>query len=241
MIPMIGCGRLAAIVAGVFVLSLCFAQRSGIAGSNGSIRIPGTPLDNPIRVANHEVAGPASTYLSAAGGDDWQVKPVQSGMTAVVEGQAKTPDGLAKASLSFSCVPGKDGTTSIEFIVQGANNMKGFPFDAFEGPDAPAANLSLIAFTAHRAAGDLIVKSGCSGFYGGAGVPDDAFTFEVASVLKARQRSVKQLSDALIQGATSISIKITGYKQPGKIVEATFSTSGAAAAVGQVMKACHGQ
>ena len=241
MISVIGRSCLAAMVAGVFAFSLCLARRSGIAGSNGSVRIPGTPLDNPIRVANHEVAVSTSTNVSAAEGDDWQVKPVQNGMTAMIQGEAKTPDGPAKVSLSFTCVPGKDGTTSIEFIVQNANNMRGFPFDAFEGPDAPAANLSLITFTAHRASGDLVVKSGCSGFYGGQDVPDDAFTFEIASVLKDRQRSVKQLSDALIQGATSISIKITGYKQPGKLVEASFSTAGAAAAVGQVMKGCRGQ
>ena len=179
-------------------------------------------------------------------GDDWQVKPLRNGTSvygtsASVDGQARTPDGPAKVSLSFTCVPGKDGTTGIDFIVQGSNSMKGFPFDAFEGPDAPAASLSLITFTAHRPSGDLIVKTGCSGSYGGSGVPDDAFTFEIASVLKARKRSVAQLSNALIQGATSISIKIMGYKQQNKTVEAEFSTAGAAAAVAEVMKSCHGQ
>ncbi|HYM00487.1 MAG TPA: hypothetical protein VEZ90_16145 [Blastocatellia bacterium] len=187
------------------------------------------------------VCGAFPAGLASASSDGWQVKTVQNGTSAVAEGQAKTPDGPAKASLSFTCVPGKGGTSSIEFIVQGANNMKGFPFDAFEGPDAPAANLSLITFTVHRAAGDLVVKSGCSGFYGGSDVPDDAFTFEIASVLKNRQRTVAQVSNALIQGATSISIKITGYKQPGKVVEATFPADGAAAAVGQVMKGCRGR
>jgi hypothetical protein len=207
-------------------LLFCLHQAGGLAsGSKGS---SGSYLAN------------SGGSLEASSADDWQVKKDQSGMGAVVEGQAQTPDGPAKATLIFHCTPGKDGTTSIQFIVDGAAKMKGFPFDAFEGPDAPAAKFALITFTVHRGAGDLQVRSSCSASYGGMGVPDDSFTFEIDSVLKSRKRAVTQLSDALIAGAKSLSIKIAAYKRQGSI-DAAFAASGASAAVAQAMKDCHGQ
>ena len=223
---------------GLSLLLPCVNHNHGF-GAFGKPGLAADVLGGVITEDLSRRAGSAET--KAANQSDWQVKKIQNGMAAVVVGQAQTPDGPAKATLSFYCVPGKGGTTGLEFIVMGAANMNGFPFNSFEGPDAPAAPLPLIVITAHRASGDLVVKTGCSGFYGGADVPDDAFTFEIASVTRARQRGISQISEALIQGATSLSIKVIGYKQPKKSVDITVQAAGAATAIGEVMKACHGQ
>ncbi|HEY6333578.1 MAG TPA: hypothetical protein VI756_29930 [Blastocatellia bacterium] len=232
-------GPRATVVVGTIaaVVWVCLPQGIGFAGARGSK----ASVDCHPEASN----APGGRVLSggdreANSSDDWQVKKDQSGMGAVVEGQAQTPDGPARATLVFHCTPGKRGTTSVQFIVDGAAKMKGFPFDAFEGPDAPAAKFALITFTVHRPAGDLRVKSSCSASYGGMGVPDDSFTFEIDAVLKGRKRAVTQLSDALIAGATSFSINIAAYKGQGSI-DATFSTGGASAAVSQAMKDCHSQ
>lgn len=168
----------------------------------------------------------------------WQLKTEQNGMAAEATGDASTPDGPTTASLSFHCIPGKGGGTTIDFIVSGAAKMEGFGFNDFEGPDAPAAPILLITLTAHKQSGDVMVKTGCSGFYGGQDVPDDSFTFEIASVVKGRGQKIKQLTDAIEAGATSISIRVQDYKNKQKFVEATFQTSGAASALSEVMKGC---
>ncbi len=172
-----------------------------------------------------ETSGPAG---------DWQVKKEQNGMAAEVAADGQTPDGTAKTTLSFQCSPGKGGTSTITFIVLGAFKMKGFDFDDFEGPDAPAQRHAQVTLTTHRLAGDLVIKTPCTGYYT---VSDEGFAFEITTMASVRGK-VTQLSDALIQGATGISIRIKGLKHPEKIIEANFPATGAAAALTQVMQGC---
>ena len=166
--------------------------------------------------------------------DDWQVRKQQYNTTAEVAADGQTPDGAAKTTLSFQCTSGKGGASTITFIVLGAFKMKGFDFDDFEGPDAPAQRHAQVTITAHRPGGDLVIRTACTGYYT---VSDEGFAFEITTMANVRGK-VTQLSDALINGATGISIHIKGLKHPEKIIEATFPTAGAPAALTQVMQAC---
>lgn len=176
-----------------------------------------------------------SLHATEAGNaDDWQVNKTISGMEAIVDGQAHTPDGPAKVRLSFTCTPGKGGTSGVSFVVLGANKLTGFDFDDFEGPDAPASGKPLVTFVAHKNGGDVVVQTACSGSYT---VTDGGFSFDAYNAANARGK-VTELSDALIAGATSISVRVQGLKNPQKTIEATFQATGAAEAVRQAMKAC---
>jgi hypothetical protein len=166
--------------------------------------------------------------------DGWQIKKKDNGLVAQAAADAQTPDGPAKSTLSFQCTTGKGGASTIEFVVFNAVNMKGFDFYEFEGPDAPAQRHALVTLTAHRPAGDLAIRTSCTGFYT---VEDEGFAFEVTTMAYVHGK-VSQLSDALIHGATSISIRIRGLKHAEKTIEATFPADGAAATLGQIMAGC---
>src|SRR5260370_6100492 len=166
--------------------------------------------------------------------DDWQIKKEQNRTSAEVSADGQTPDGTAKTTLSFQCTPGKGGTSTITFTVLGAFKMKGFDFDDFEGPDAPAQRHAHVTITAHRPAGDLVIKTACTGYYT---VSDEGFAFEISTMANVRGK-VTQFSDALIHGATGISVRVQGLKHPQKIIETNFPAAGAAAALTQVMQRC---
>ena len=166
--------------------------------------------------------------------DGWQIKKQDNGVVAEAAAEAKTPDGPARSTLSFQCTSGKGGASTIEFTVAGAVAMKGFDFDEFEGPDAPAQRHALVTLTAHRPAGDLVIRTSCTGFYT---VSDEGFAFEVTTMANVHGK-VSKLSDALIHGATSISIRIRGLKHAEKTIEATFPADGAPAILGQIMAGC---
>jgi hypothetical protein len=172
--------------------------------------------------------------MQAGNMDDWHASKTISGMEAVVDGQAQTPDGPAKVQLSFTCTPGRGGTSGVSFVVLGATKLTGFDFDDFEGPDAPAAEKPLVTFTVHKAGGDVVVHTACSGSFT---VSGGGFSFDTYNMTNTRGK-VTELSDALIAGATSISVRVQGLKNPQKTIEATFQASGAAEALRQVMKAC---
>jgi hypothetical protein len=187
-----------------------------------------------IRDGNAKPSHALGVPASARAVEDWQVKTLANGSAAEVAVDAQTPDGPAKSTLSFQCSPGKGGTSTITFIVLGAAKMKGFDFDEFEGPDAPAQRRALVTLTAHRPAGDLVIRTACTGYFT---VSDEGFAFEVTIMANVRGK-VTRLSDALIHGATGISIHIRGLKHPEKNIEATFPATGAAAALTQVMRGC---
>src|SRR5580704_2330441 len=168
--------------------------------------------------------------------DDWHSEKTINGMAAEVAGEAQTPDGPAKVTLSFECTPGKGGTNSVVFVVLGATKLKGFDFDNFEGPDAPASAKPLVTFTVHRTSGaDVVVKTTASGSYT---VTDQGFAFEVSTAANVREGKVAQLTDAIARGGASISVRVQGFKDPQKTIQVTFSTAGAAEVVSQAMKAC---
>ena len=92
---------------------------------------------------------------------------------ATTAGEGTSPDGPIKAKLAVQFSPAKDGTMTIQFIVEGANKMKGFGYDAFEGPDAAAAEGKLTRIVVERAGAkpvSLLTKVG--GWYLG-----NAFVF----------------------------------------------------------------
>jgi len=95
---------------------------------------------NPQRLAVAAMALLAASSLHA----DWKYAANRYDLrTATTTATGISPDGPLKATLTVQYSPAKNGALSIDFIVAGANQMKGFGFEAFEGPDAPAANRKL--------------------------------------------------------------------------------------------------
>jgi hypothetical protein len=192
-------------------------------------------LAGPERLSSR--GGPAVRSMSGNSVSDWQVKKEGGVMSAEVGADASTPDGTARSTLAFQCAPGKGGTATVRFTVLAAVKIKSFDFDDFEGPDAPATGRQLVTFIVQRAAGDLVVKTSVSGYYT---VSDEGFAFENSAMANARSK-VTQLGDALMNGASAISVRVKGLKNAQKTIEATFPAAGAGAILGQVMQACGGR
>ena len=207
----------------------CLALFCSFQLGAGLSRAGASKVSEPV--GSDRPPGFAGPYKSA---NAWQIKNQDNGVVAEAAAEAKTPDGPARSTLSFQCTSGKGGASTIEFTVAGAVAMKGFDFDEFEGPDAPAQRHALVTLTAHRRAGDLVIRTSCTGFYT---VSDEGFAFEVTTMANVHGK-VSQLSDALIHGATSISIRIRGLKHAEKTIEATFPADGAPAILGQIMAGC---
>jgi hypothetical protein len=180
-------------------------------------------------------AGLSAQSSGTPSSEAWHSEKTLNGTAAEVAGEAQTPDGPAKVTLSFECTPGKGGTSVADFVVLGATKLKGFDFDDFEGPDAPAKSKPLVTFTVHPASGsDVVVNTAVSGSYT---VTDGGFAFEAYT--KANEPGkVTQLTDAIAAGGLSISVLVQSFNHADKSIQATFSTKGAAGIVRDAMKSC---
>ena len=150
---------------------------------------------------------------------------------ATTSGEGTSPDGAAKTKLAVKYSAGKDGTMTIEFIVEGARKMKGFGFDSYEGPDAAAADGKFTRIVIERPGAKpftLLTKVG--GWYLG-----DAFYF-AATEPNAHPGDVLKTVRAIQSGAAKVSVAVQDSRDAKKQLRADFATDGAADALGKLLK-----
>ncbi|HUK92007.1 MAG TPA: hypothetical protein VLZ81_16525 [Blastocatellia bacterium] len=208
---------------------ICTVLFSAVAVCGGRQTAPtSSPITRPSFFAGDAQSG--------ATGQHWEKKTDEhGGVSAHVATTGQTPDGAATMTFDAQCSTGEGGVASLIFTVLGAAEMKNFDFDNFEGPDAPAQHKPLLSVTVHRAVGgDVVVATPVSGSYT---VTDKGFQFE-ASMDYNKASKVTIVTDALIAGGSSLLVKVRGFKDPRKSIVANFSTEGASAVLGEVMKGC---
>ena len=150
---------------------------------------------------------------------------------ATTAGEGTSPDGPVKAKLVVQYSPGKDGTMTIEVVVEGARKMKGFGFDSYEGPDAPAAEGKFTRIVVERAgAKPLTLLTKVGGWYLG-----EAFHF-AASEANAHPGEVLKTVRAIQSGAAKVSVAIQDSKDAKKQLRADFAADGAADALTKLLK-----
>jgi hypothetical protein len=137
--------------------------------------------------------------------ENWETTVQSNGLrTARSVALATTPNGSVASTLVFECQPGSDGTLSVVYTIHQPQKVILFPFEQFEGPDAPAATKKLGQIQVHLRTGKAISKvtlqKELSGYYATA----DAFAFSF-SVPAGQKNEVTQLMDKIIQGAGTIS------------------------------------
>ncbi len=142
-----------------------------------------------------------------------------------------SPDGAIKTQLVVKYSPAKDGTMSIEFVVEGAVKLKGFGFDSFEGPDAAAADAKLTRIVVEcTGAKPVSVLTKVGGWYLG-----KAFIF-AASEANDHPGEILKVVRAIQAGATKVSVSVQDSKTAQKQVRAEFATDGAADALAKLLK-----
>ncbi len=150
---------------------------------------------------------------------------------ATTAGSGTSPDGPIKTKLAVKYSPGKDGTMTIEFSVEGARKMKGFGFDSYEGPEAAAADGKFTRVVIEQPGAKpftLLTKVG--GWYLG-----DAFCF-AATEPNAHPGDVLKTVRAILNGAAKVSVTIQDSGDAKKQLRADFATEGAADALAKLLK-----
>jgi len=163
---------------------------------------------------------------------DWKytVKP-NDRRTATATATGTSPAGPIKTTLNVEYSPGKQGVLTLDFIVAGAEKMQGFGFDAFEGPDAPAAKRKLTSFTVEKPGGKpLTVQVTVAGWY-----LDDTFHF-AANEANKNPADILKLVHAMQAGATKVSVTVQDLNDAKKTLHADFATEDPAAALRKLLK-----
>ena len=150
---------------------------------------------------------------------------------ATTTGEGTSPDGPIKTQLVVKYSPAKDGTMTIEFVVEGVEKVKGFGFGSFEGPDAAAAEAKLTRIVVERpGAKPLTLLTKVGGWYLG-----KTFVF-AASEANARPGDILNAVRAMQSGASKISVSVQDSKTAQKQLRADFATGGAPDAITKLLK-----
>lgn len=137
--------------------------------------------------------------------EEWETSVKKNGLrTAHSVALATTPYGNVASTMAFECQPGTNGTLSFVYTIHQPQKIIQFPFDQFEGPDAPAATKKLGQIQVHVKSGKGISKitlqKELSGYFASA----EAFAFSF-SVPAGQKNEVTQLLERIIQGAGTMS------------------------------------
>ena len=150
---------------------------------------------------------------------------------ATTAASGTSPDGAIKTQLVVKYSPAKDGTMTIEFVVEGADKLKGFGFDSFEGPDAAAADGKLTRIVVEQpGAKPVTVLTKVGGWFLG-----KAFIF-AASEANATPGEILKAVRAIQAGATKITVSVQDSKTAQKQLRAEFTTGGAPDALAKLLK-----
>lgn len=137
--------------------------------------------------------------------ENWETKVQSNGLrTARSVALATTPNGSVASTLAFECQPGSDGTISVVYTIHQPEKVIQFPFDQFEGPDAPAATKKLGQIQVHVKSGKGISKVTLQKELSGYFATPEAFAFSF-SVPAGQKNEVAQLLERIIQGAGTMS------------------------------------
>ncbi len=141
----------------------------------------------------------------ASAAEEWETKVQKNGLrTATSIALAVTPNGSVASTLAFECQPGSDGTLSMVYTIHQPEKVILFPFDQFEGPDAPNATKKLgriqVFLRIDKTISKVTLHKELSGYY----ATSKAFAFSL-SAPAGQKNDVTQLLERIIQGAGTMS------------------------------------
>lgn len=135
------------------------------------------------------------------------------------------------AELELRCRPGRDGSLAWRLVVPAGGVMAGFPFDDFEGPDAPAAARSASRLALEGGLLRTAFDTRQTGYRIGAG----RYAFEVVQPANASAEAAL-LADAI--GTQTRAVTWSVRADGGVRLEARFDAAGARAPVSETMLGC---
>ncbi|HEX4326137.1 MAG TPA: hypothetical protein VH105_04920 [Burkholderiales bacterium] len=118
-------------------------------------------------------------------------------------------------SLKFYCdttrTKSETGATGFDLVIDKIATLAPFDFEAFEGPDAPAARRNLMKITVTRAGKPpLVINTSAAGWS-----PDGPnFAFGIAGESYKAASPARTLLRAIAEGADTLGISVTDAKNP---------------------------
>lgn len=182
------------------------------------------------------IAAGISTAVLAAGAAqaaDWDVQVRPSGLrVAERAGEARVGERTTTARLGLECQPGERGMLSWRLSVDAPGSL-GFDFDAFEGPDAPAASARLGELTLE---GGLLRPRFAVAMSGWHDEPDRfALVFSAPS---AAAGDGALLADSIGPGTQALTWRVAPPSGAGEPLQARFSVDAATPALREAMAGC---
>jgi hypothetical protein len=182
-----------------------------------------------LRLALAATALLASTAGAAA---DWQLAVEASGLRRVqAEGEADTGGASVPATIALACHPAERGMLVWTLAVE-ARGLD-FGFDAFEGPDAPAAGHKLARLAVEGGLLQPRFATALAGYWR----DGNRFMFELAAPAQGVSDAAL-LADSIGTQSTRLVWEIAGHAGDARRLSARVPLSGAAAAVADAMLGC---
>lgn len=178
---------------------------------------------------------PAFSASDASFTPPWVFQTLANGLrTLRSEGVGEGPAGTLPSRIQFQCVSGAGGNVSIHYIVKNPDAQKNFPFDAYEGPDAPALkNNWVVVQVPGPDKAILEFKTPVSAYYD----VENGFTFEITRS-NVGKNEVNKVLQRLAQGALYFSIKVPSPKDPKIFLKTIFPTDKLGGDMAKLMDGC---
>jgi hypothetical protein len=185
------------------------------------------------------VAAWACMLLSAAQATPgWRFQRTGELRSVIADGRADTPDGPVDARLVLFCREGKGGWIGLDCTFHRPagsgypQGTKGFHFDDFEGPDAPALRRRLTRLAVTGGARPFQVTVAQSGSLSS---ELQGFTF-TAGGPNTGPNPVKRLLRSVVPGSGKLTVSIQDSQDPKALIRAEFPATGLSSLVGQLLK-----
>jgi hypothetical protein len=146
-----------------------------------------------------------------------------------------TPVGEADGRLELYALGAKGGLGRLVFTLYKADqpegsafidSIKGFHFDDFEGPDAPAAVRRLTQVTVLGKGGQVQARLRQNGYY--SAEVQGGFVFDSGIPGGKEKLELQKIFRALRDGGTTLVVRVTDSKDPKVWVQGEFAAGGTA-------------
>lgn len=123
------------------------------------------------------------------------------------------------AQLSFASKSGRDGALELSFEILNVEECKGFGFDDFEGPSAPATGNSLMIIWGKSEKSEFRIGAGPSGSY--VGEEGNSFKFSIGSKAIYGNK-ILEFMKFIANGGKSIKVEIQDFKDKKTVIHGQF-------------------
>jgi hypothetical protein len=163
--------------------------------------------------------------------DGWHAESQGPAKRATVDARAETPDGVVPAVVKVMCRGGADGSVCVSVKVEDRKTVASFDFDAFEGPDAKAAQERLFS----GRVGPVSVEGTVSGRI--ATDPPDAFLFDFCGPSRGAN-DAKTLAHAIAVERGDVELAVQHPARDGRAIRVKVPAAAGNRDVTGVLRGC---